>query len=116
MSKYYIYAIILNDCGYSTAAKDMLDKFTNIKKKYVFINYNEAEKYTNNLIKTFPQIYLKKENNSSSLLLGGYTDLEQFVNTFHNNYNENDINIFKKKNPLWSKKAILRLIELINKK
>ena len=115
MSKYYIYAIILNECSYSIAAEDILDKFTNVKKKYLFINYNEVDKYKNELIKTFPQIYLKKENNNSSLLLGGYTDLQQFVNTFHNNYNENDINIFKKKNPLWSKKAILRLIELINK-
>ena len=61
MSKYYIYAIILNECSYSIGAKDILDKFTNIKKKYLFINYNEVDKYKNNLINTFPQFYLKKE-------------------------------------------------------
>jgi hypothetical protein len=116
MSKYYINAIILNNCGYSKAAKELLDKYPNIKKQYVFVNYEEKDKYKTDLIQTFPQIYLKKENTMNSLLLGGYTELQNFINTFYDKYSENDINKFMEINPRWSKKGTLRLIELINQK
>lgn len=116
MSKYYINAIILNGCGYSKAANDLLDKYSNIKKTYVFVDYAEKDKYKTDLIETFPQIYLKKENTNYSLLLGGYSELQSFINTFYGNYDDNIINKFMKNNPLWSKKGTLRLIELINKK
>lgn len=116
MSKYYINAVILNGCGYSKAANELLDKYPNIKKKYVFVNYDEKDKYKTELIQTFPQIYLKKENSNNNLLLGGYSDLENFINTFYGKYEDNTINEFMKKHPLWSKKGTLRLIELINNK
>ena len=116
MSKYYINAIILDGCGYSKAANDLLDKYSNIKKKYVFVNYDEKDKYKTELIQTFPQIYLKKENSNNNLLLGGYSELQNFINTFYGKYNDKQIDEFMGLNPRWSKKGTLRLIELINNK
>jgi hypothetical protein len=116
MSKYYINAVILNGCGYSKAAKELLDKYTNINKKYIFVNYDEKDKYKTDLIQTFPQIYLKKENTMNSLLLGGYTELQNFIDTFYGKYDDDKINKFMRKNVSWSKKGTLRLIELINQK
>jgi hypothetical protein len=115
MPKYYINAVILNNCGYSKAAKELLDKYTNINKKYIFVNYDEKDKYKTELIQTFPQIYLKKENTMNSLLLGGYTELKDFIDTFYGKkLDNNEINKFMRKNLSWSKKGTLRLIELIN--
>jgi hypothetical protein len=114
MSKYYINAIILNGCGYSKAANELLDKYSNIKKNYVFVNYDEKDKYKTELIQTFPQIYLKKENSNNNLLLGGFSDLQNFINTFYGEYDEKKLNEFMKNNSRWSKKGTLRLIELIN--
>jgi hypothetical protein len=116
MPEYYINAVILDGCGYSKAANDLLDKYSNIKKKYVFVNYNEKDKYKTDLIQTFPQIYLKKENSNNNLLLGGYSELQNFINTFYGKYNDKQIDEFMKINQRWSKKGTLRLIELINKK
>ena len=116
MSKYYINAIILDGCGYSKAANDLLDKYSNIKKQYVFVNYDEKDKYKTELIQTFPQIYLKKENSNNNLLLGGYSELQNFINTFYGKYNDKQLDEFIRINPRWSKKGTLRLIELINNK
>jgi glutaredoxin len=116
MPKYYINAVILEGCGYSKAANELLEKYSNIKKKYVFVNYNEKDKYKTELIQTFPQIYLKKENSNNNLLLGGYSELQNFINTFYGKYNDKQIDDFMEINPRWSKKGTLRLIELINNK
>jgi glutaredoxin len=116
MSKYYINAVILEGCGYSKAAKDLLDAHSNIKKKYVLVNYNEKDKYKTELIQTFPQIYLKKEGFNNNLLLGGYSELQNFINTFSGKYDNNNVNDFIRGNSRWSKKGTLRLIELINNK
>lgn len=116
MSNYYINAVILDGCGYSKAAKDLLDKYPNINKKYIFVNYDEKDKYKTDLIHTFPQIYLKKQNSNNNLLLGGYSDLQNFMNTFYDKYDDKKINEFINNNSRWSKKGTLRLIELINKK
>lgn len=113
MSNYYIKAIILKGCPYSHKAEEML-KNNNIKSDFNYINYSDKNKYKSNLITTFPQIYLKKNNKNGNLLLGGYSDLNNFIETFKNkNYNEEAINNFMH-NSKWSKKATLRLIELIN--
>lgn len=112
MSKYYIKAIILNGCPYSKNAEALL-KSNSIPSDINYINHNEKNTFKSDLISTFPQLYLKKYNKNGNLLLGGFNDLDNFIKIFKGKYNEIDINnfIFKSK---WSRKATLRLIELIN--
>ena len=113
MSNYCIKAILLQNCGYSNLAKKILLD-NNIKSNIIEINYEDKEKYKTNQINTYPQIYLIKKNSNGNLLLGGCTDLQNVINTFKNKkYDINKVNEFKNKYN-WSKKAILRLIELIN--
>lgn len=70
--------------------------------------------YKSEYIATFPQIYLNKYNTKGNLLLGGYDDLNNFIITFRGNkLNDRDIDIFMNKYN-WSKKATLRMIQLIN--
>lgn len=113
MSDYYIKAIMLEGCQYSINAKKLLEKH-NINAEIININYNEKENYKTSEIKTFPQIYLCKYNNKGTQLLGGYTDLEAFISDFKNKpLDINKVHNFEQKY-LWSKKATLRLIQLIN--
>jgi len=111
---YFIYAIILENCPYSEAALELLTK-ENINFKSLKITFLEKEKYKTDSISTFPQIYLKKSRNNDTLLLGGYTDLKNFMDTFINKkYDEKNVEEFQKKYNLWNKHSVLRLIELIN--
>jgi glutaredoxin len=114
MSKYYIYAILLKGCSYSNRALDLLLS-NNIKHKIESVEYVNKEKFKMENYNTFPQIFLKKDNSIESLFLGGYSDLNEFINTFKNNkYSEDNINKFQNKYNWWSKKAVLRTIKLIN--
>jgi len=114
MSKYYIYAILLKECSYSNSAYDLLVSH-NIKHKIERIDYVNKEKFKMENYDTFPQIVLKKEDSIDSLFLGGYSDLNEFINTFKNNkYNQENINKFQNKYNWWSKKAVLRSIQLVN--
>lgn len=109
---YYIKAVILEKCSYSDAALLLLKKH-NIKHNIITINNNNMNKYTTNKIDTFPQLYLKKQNENGNLLLGGYDDLNKFIDTFKNKkYSEDNVKKFMKEYD-WSKKACLRLIELL---
>lgn len=114
MSNYYIKAILLKGCPYSKNAELLLKKH-NVLSDISYINHDEKHKFKTDLINTFPQIYLKKYNSKGNLLLGGFNELNNYINTFKlpNKYNESDINNFIYKSK-WSKKATLRLIELIN--
>jgi glutaredoxin len=113
MSKYFIKAILLEDCHYSESAKQLLNE-NNIKSEIIIISRNEKELYKTKNIITYPQIYLKKESKIGDLLLGGYSDLKNAFDIFKNKvYDINNINIFMEKYN-WSKKATLRLIELLN--
>jgi glutaredoxin len=114
MNNYYLYAIILEGCPYSKKAEELLNSYNNLEKNIITISYSDKEKYKTNEINTFPQIYLKKKNSNGNLLLGGYSDLKDFYNNFYKKtYSENNVsNFINNKN--WSKKAVLRLIELIN--
>jgi hypothetical protein len=116
MSKYYLYAVILDGCPFSMNALKLLNTYPKINKSITIINQDEKNKYKTEQINTFPQIYLKKYDSKGSLLIGGYTELTNMFNTFHYKYNINDVNDFIKKNNLWSRKALLRFIELINSK
>ena len=113
MSNYYIHAILLKDCPYSDKAYELLKKY-NIKNKIYIIDYSNKEKYRMENYLTYPQIFLKKDGAHDSLFLGGYRDLNNFINTFKNKYNEDDVKNFQNKYE-WSKKAVLRFIELILK-
>jgi glutaredoxin len=113
---YYLFVVTLEDCPYSMAAIDLLNSFK-IKYKHLKVNKNEKEKFKTVEINTFPQIYLKKNKTNDSLLLGGYNNLKEFVDTFINQkYDEKKILEFQNKYQLWHKKPILRLIEIINQK
>ena len=104
---------MLENCPYSIKAAELL-KIHNISNKTTWISGNMRNKYITDKISTYPQIYLKKYNSNQNLLLGGCDDLEAFIMNFKSQrLNENEINIFMKKYN-WSKKASLRLIQLIN--
>jgi glutaredoxin-related protein len=109
---YYIKGIMLKNCSYSDAALKLL-KTHNIEHNITTINYNNVNNYITNQIDTFPQLYLKKKNEVGNLLLGGYDDLKKFIETFKNKkYSEENVEKFMKEYN-WSKKACLRLIELL---
>lgn len=113
MSDYYIKAVLLENCPYSIAANELL-KAHGINSKILNINNNIKNEFKTNQINTFPQIYLCKNNYNGTQLLGGYNDLLNFVSEFKSKkYNENSIQNFMSKYS-WSKKATLRLIQLIN--
>lgn len=110
MVKYFIYAILLKDCPYSNKAQQLL---TNNKINHVIknVNFKDKEKFKMENYNTYPQIFLKKDNSNESLFLGGYSDLHDFIKNFYDN--NIDIEKFQNKYKWWSKKAVLRLIELI---
>ena len=112
MTNYYIHAILLADCPYSIKASELLNNYK-IKNQIDVIAQKDKEKFKMENYFTYPQIFLKKEGSNNSLFIGGYSDLNSFINTFKNNYNEANIKIFQEKYKL-SKKAVLRFIELIN--
>jgi len=115
MSNYYLHAVILVGCPYSAAAQELLKNKSNIKTKFTFVNYENKENYKTEEIKTFPQIYLKKNNSNGSLLIGGYDKLKNIFETYYKEkYSLDKINNYIKDNNNWSKKSLLRLIELIN--
>jgi hypothetical protein len=113
MNEYYIKVILLEGCPYSIAANNLI--YTHgISGQIINVTSTNKDQFKTDIITTFPQIYLCKSNSNGTQLLGGYTDFSEFVTTFKGNrYNEEHINIFMKKYS-WSKKATLRLIQLIN--
>ena len=111
---YYITVVCLNNCRYSESAKELLKK-KGIKSKIIQVQYNDKDKYKSNAISTFPQVYLKKENSKGSLLLGGYSDLKKALTITQGKNINNVTKKFQKAFPEWSKKAIYRFVEIINK-
>lgn len=112
MNDYYLKAILLEGCPYSIAAKDLLAT-NNIPVKMINIDNVNKNLFKTNVINTFPQIYLCKSNNNGTQLLGGYDDLSEFIRNFKGKYNDKLVNDFMVKYS-WSKKATLRMIQLIN--
>ena len=90
--------------------------------EFIIINYDEKEKFKTDYINTYPQIYLMKKNSNGNLLLGGYNELNNFINIFKDYKNKNKDIFYKEKNNFinnntnWSNKATLRLIQLISSK
>ena len=113
MSNYYLKAVLLDSCPYSINAKNLIQN-NNINNKIIIINSNNKDNYKSNIITTYPQIYLARTHRKGSLLLGGYSDLKYVLDTFKNQkLNMDNINKFCNKYK-WSKRATLRLVELIN--
>lgn len=124
MSKYYIHIVVLEDCYYSNAAIKLLENNNNVIVTKV--NYKNKENYKTKYIDTFPQIYLKHNIKKGSFLVGGYDELKNMFELFHNN-NEQTINkqidnfINKNGNKnennkkyYWSNKSLSIFIKLIN--
>jgi len=112
-SNYYIKIICLENCSYSISAVNLL-KSLNISHKITYVDYNSKELYKNNLISTYPQIFLKKNNSKGNLFLGGYDDLVYSINTLkYDNLNKLKIKEFINKYK-WSRKSVLRFIQLLN--
>jgi hypothetical protein len=110
---YYIHAVLLDGCSYSISAQNLLNTY-NIRNTTTIINYNNKNKFKSTNINTFPQIYLKKQNNKGSLLLGGYDNLDEIFKTFYKKkINDTNIKLIQNKYNI-SRKTILRLIELLN--
>jgi glutaredoxin len=115
MNSYYLHSIILENCPFSNAARELLTNNPEITTKFTIVNHSNKENYKTSQIDTFPQIYLKKHNSNGSLLIGGYTELKEVFNLFHKQKYSNDkINQFINNNNNWSRKSILRFIQLIN--
>jgi len=112
---YYIDIILLEGCQYSNQAYDLLVN-NQIKHKKVIVNNSNKHLYKSNDIDTYPQIYLKKYNNNGSVLIGGYDNLNKLFKLFHGKEldDKNILNIMNEYNI--SKKASLRIFELINSK
>lgn len=111
---YYLKVIVLENCAYSIAARELL-KSQNIKHKLVIVSQNEKNKFKTDNINTFPQVYLNKKHTKGNLLLGGFNDLNNaFIEFKSQKISDNKINEFMKKYS-WEKKSTLRLIQLFNK-
>ena len=114
---YKIKIIVLEKCSFSKKALNLLN-INKINYELIQIHNCDKDKYITHDISTYPQIYLTKQNNFGNLLLGGYDDLNKFINLFKNIKDKNTF-LDNKQNfltnyPNWSNKATLRLIELIN--
>jgi len=113
---YYLHLVLLEDCPYSNSAADLINNY-NIKNVEINrISRVDIDKFKTDLIKTYPQVYLKRRSKKGSMLLGGYDNLKNFFDKFYKTQldDSNVDNFMKKSN--WSKKSTLRLIELINQK
>ena len=109
---YYFKLICLDMCPYSEAAKELVLN-NKIKSKIIKINQNEKEKFKTDEIKTFPQIYLEKENSKGSLLIGGYDILKELFDTVNSKISLDLIKDKIKSKINISNKSSLRIIELL---
>jgi glutaredoxin len=112
-NKYFIKAIVLENCPYSINAEKLLNEYK-IKHDIIRVTHITKNQYKNATINTFPQIYLKKLNYPDNLLIGGYSNLKSLIDTFRSNkYDDTTINDCVQKLNL-SKKILLKIINLIN--
>ncbi len=114
--KYALKVIVLENCPYSIAAAELLTNH-NIKFKKILVNQETKHKYKTEQISTFPQIYLinKDSDINQSLLLGGYSNLEEIINIMNSSTKLEIIkNKLNKKYSLFDKKTILRIIEIFS--
>ena len=82
---YYLYIILREDCPYSKNLVKLL-KDNKIDFDSITVNMEEKEKYKTDLIKTFPQVYLKSLSTHDSILIGGYDTVKSLID--NNNFDE----------------------------
>jgi len=110
---YYFKCIFLDGCSYCIKANQLLSKY-NIKYTFETVNYEESHKFITDKISTFPQIYLIKEGSKGSLLIGGYDNLNELFTLFYKKkYDSDNVTLIMNKYG-YSKKIVLRLIQLLN--
>ena len=110
---YYLQIISLDNCPYSIAANELVNTNT-INSKITQVNHQTKDNFKSKYITTFPQVYLKKQNSTGSLLLGGYEELKYYFDLVKNNRNIDTLkDSIKKYNKNLSDKATLRLIQLL---
>jgi glutaredoxin len=110
---YYIHTVLLENCSFSTSAKNLLDKY-NIKYTNTIVNQSNKDKFKTDKLQTFPQVFFKKKNNNGALYLGGYNELDELFRMFYKqSLHSSNLLLVQNKYKI-SKKAGLRLIELIN--
>ena len=115
MNNYYLHSVILENCPYGNLVNELLKQNPQIKTKITYVNDSNKENYKTPQINTFPQIYLKRYNKNGSLLIGGYTELQELFDLFYKSkYSNDNIKQFINDNNKWSKKSLLRFIDLIN--
>jgi glutaredoxin len=111
--KYFLKVILLADCPYSEGVAELLEQ-NKIPFKRIDISrtIKDKEKYINNEIQTFPQVYLIYDK--QKYLLGGYDDTKNIFEIINNN----DLEFIKKelnsKLPKLDTKKILRLIQIFS--
>jgi len=110
---YYIHTVLLKDCPYSNSAKNLLDKY-NIKYTNTIVNHNNKDSFKIDTLQTFPQVFLKKQNNKGSVLLGGYSNLDELFVMFYKQKLDNNKLLLVQNKYNMSKKAVLRLVGVIN--
>ena len=88
---YYLYIILRQDCPYSQNLVKIL-KTNKIDFESITVSIQEKEKYKTDLIKTFPQVYLKSLSSNDSILIGGHDivkDLIEYIDNDKYNINNN---------------------------
>lgn len=111
MSNYYLYVVSKQGCPFSKAAENLLNE-QNIKQvKIKSVDESNKNKYKNDQINTFPQIYLR--NNNNKLLIGGYNELTSTIDKLKDC---NNIEDFIKEKSHFSKIQAKKLCNIINQK
>ena len=109
---YYLQMYLLRNCPYCIELQNLLKNVNKKNYKIIFVDDDKKEKYKTKFITTFPQIYLKKNNSNGSLLIGGYDDFNFIYNTIKLRNFDLIYNNIHNKYENFSKRSILRIINL----
>lgn len=109
---YYLQINSLVGCPYSIEVEKLVEK-NNINNEINKITNDQKYLFKNDIINTFPQVFLKKYNSNGSILLGGNSDFKEILNLKSKNIDE-QLNFLSNKFPNLNKKTQLRIIQLFN--